>query len=317
MIALRQSTHVRTIGLLVALIGLTSATGAIAFGRVGALFGLLVTLLIAAGHYVFSSALQLRLRGALPLSYWQAPSLHQLVARLAERARINPPQLYLIPSSQPNALAAGSGRGQPVLAVTEGLLNMMSRRELAAVLAHEVAHLKNDDTTLHQIAVSIGQFTISLLKIGIWVSLFLSLFWGLPALAKALLLAVLALFAPAVIHLLVSALSRAREFAADKTAAELTGAPHALASALGRLERRKRTWLSYFFYPPAEATVSSTHPPTAERIGRLLAMQPSDRPLSGELVYQLGPHERIGRIARYLGMEALDDPPHHLPVWRL
>jgi heat shock protein HtpX len=212
--------------------------------------------------------------GALPGTYrlapHQAPGLFHLVNSLAGQAGLRRrPELRIVPGGQTNAAATLNGN-TPVLVVTEALLSRLDSRRLAAVLAHEVAHLAHGDLVLFRLAhsyqaatVVLGTLTVVLALVTVAFAPAVSLFW-----------AVVAALAPAASRFLVAALSRTREFAADLGASRLTGDPGALADALEFIDYRPRTlwdWLtgSRSPVPDPASNAFRTHPPTVERVRRL------------------------------------------------
>lgn len=225
----------------------------------------------------------MRMYGAVPIRRHDAPELHELVALLAARAELpQPPRVWWIPSPILNAFAVGSPN-RAAIAVTDGLLRTLSLRELAGVLAHEISHVRNNDLWIMQLADAMSRFT-SLLS---WLGQFL-LILNFPLMltgrATVSWLAVLVLiFAPTIMALLQLALSRAREFDADLDAAGLTGDPSGLAAALEKLERYQGRFWEEIFLPGRripEPSLLRTHPPTEERIRRLLSLyepMPADR----------------------------------------
>jgi heat shock protein HtpX len=217
----------------------------------------------------------MRMYGAVPIRPRDAPELHELVDMLSRRAELpRPPALWWIPSPILNAFAVGSP-DRAAIAVTDALLRTLTFRELAGVLAHEISHVRNNDLWIMQLADTMSRFT-SLLS---WLGQFL-LILNLPLMltghAAVSWLAVLVLiFAPTIMALLQLALSRAREFDADLDAAGLTGDPAGLASALEKLERYQGRFWEEIFLPGRripEPSLLRTHPPTEERIRRLLSL---------------------------------------------
>jgi len=250
------------------------------------LFGALA-LLMNLGAYFFSDRLVLRMHRASEVSPAEAPELHAMVAELATRAGIPRPRLFVIPDAQPNAFATGRNPAHGVVAVTEGIVQLLDRRELRGVLAHEIAHIKHRDILLSSLAAAAASLIT-------WVAHALSfgaLFGGASrddehgSAASGLLVALVAPLAATLIQL---GISRSREYMADAAGAELSRDPEALASALLKLDRASQlvpaaegatpATASLFIvnpFGPAAETVTrwfSTHPATADRVARLRAM---------------------------------------------
>lgn len=215
----------------------------------------------------------LRMYGAVALPPVQAPALHIIRDLLCLQARISPPMLYYVPTPNMNAFAvAGRGDDPPALALTHGLLRALPLRELTAVMAHELSHLRHNDMRVMAMADVAGRVTSSFALMG-QLLLLLHLPWLLveehpvPWLLIAILLA-----APMVSALLQLALSRSREFEADLEAARLCGDPLALASALARMERTQHPMLARVLFPGRQdpnPSLFRTHPDTGARIARL------------------------------------------------
>jgi heat shock protein HtpX len=279
-----QTKTILLLGLLSAL--LIGLGGLVAPGQLW-LFGVLA-LALNLGAYFFSDKLVLRMHGARELSTEEAPGLHQTVQDLARRAGIPTPRVFLIPEAQPNAFATGRNPAHGVVAVTRGILDLLTDRELRGVLAHEIAHIKNRDILLSSIAAALST----------------ALTYLAHALSFSALLGrsedgeegnplggiLVALVAPLAGTLVQLGISRAREHVADETAARLTGDPRALASALLRLEQGVALANEHGLNEPRPATASlfivsplfgegglsrlfSTHPATEERVRRLLALE--------------------------------------------
>jgi heat shock protein HtpX len=198
-----------------------------------------------------------------------------LLQRLAARAGLaHLPRLYYIRSSLLNAFAVGS-RESAAIGITDGLLRTLNQRELAGVLAHELSHIRNNDLWIMSLADLMSRLT-SLMS---WLGQFL-LILNLPVLmmggvAVPWLLVLTLIFAPTVMALLQLALSRAREYDADLDAASITGDPQGLASALAKLERYQGRYWEEILLPGRripEPSLLRTHPPTKERIARLMAL---------------------------------------------
>jgi heat shock protein HtpX len=237
------------------------------------------------GAYFFSDRIVLRMHGAHQVSREQAPELHGMVEELAMKAGIPMPRVCVIPDAQPNAFATGRNPAHGVVAVTEGILRVLDRRELRGVIAHELAHIKNRDILVSSVAAAAA----SLITYIAHAVSFGALMGGSQSddeegggMAGGLLLALVAPLAATLIQL---GISRSREYLADETGARLCGEPEALARALMKLERgadlvpshATPATASLFIVNPFGATQSvsqwfSTHPATQERVQRLLAL---------------------------------------------
>ncbi|AUX47981.1 protease [Sorangium cellulosum] len=251
------------------------------------LFGVLA-LVMNLGAYFMSDRIVLAMHRAAEVSPSEAPGLHRMVDELSRRAGIPKPRVFVIPDAQPNAFATGRNPEHGVVAVTEGILRLLSERELRGVLAHEIAHIKNRDILVSTIAAA---FASGITWVAHAVS-FAGVFGGgsddeegaspLSGLA-------LAIVAPIAATLVQLGISRSREFMADETGAKLSGDPEALASALSKLERgaeivpseaARPATASLFIVNPLTGAGSllrwfSTHPTTEERVSRLLSMAAS------------------------------------------
>ncbi len=254
---------------------------AILGGFVGFVLGGKTGLIIAVGLTLFglfmgqqaSAKIVLRMYKAQPLGPHQAPELFEMYRQLCVRAELSPhPGLYYIPSRMANAFAVGRGNSSAV-AVTDGILRMMNPREIATILAHEITHVRCKDTTVLGFADIISR-TISLIS---RVGLLMMLFGGLSGDDQSgfswLWTGAILFFAPTVAVMLQLALSRTREFNADRGAAELTGDPLALASALKKLERGITGGFWKKVLRPGlrrkQPAILRTHPPTSDRVAAL------------------------------------------------
>lgn len=217
----------------------------------------------------------LRLYRARPIHASEAPALMAIVQELARRAELpRVPELYYLPSDVMNAFAVGNRSGAAI-ALSDGLLRRLDWREVAAVMAHEISHIRHDDVRLMGFADIAGRMTHALATLGallVVVNVPLVAL-GVVTVSWAAILVLVA--APAISALLQLALSRTREYHADAGAAELTADPAALASALAKMERIQGGVLERIFWSQgriAEPSLLRSHPPTAERINRLLAL---------------------------------------------
>jgi heat shock protein HtpX len=259
------------------------------FGMVGAVLGggqgMLLALILAAAMnlwaYWFSDTMVLRLYRAQEVDATTAPQLYGSVKELAGQAGLPMPKVYLIDEAQPNAFATGRNPEHAAVAATTGILQLLTARELRAVLAHELSHVKHRDILTSTITASIAGAISTLAH-------FRMFFGGRDSDQRNPLVALLVLIlAPIAAVLIQLAISRSREYDADRSGAELSGDPRALAEALAKIERYKQGLpLETAEEHPATAHLMiinplsggglsglfSTHPPTAERIHRLLAM---------------------------------------------
>ena len=258
-------------GLLVlTLFGIAAAAGRLPFGEGGlwlALFAVAGALLL---EPVAASALSLRLYRVRALHPQEA---HEMWALLRELPATPVP--HYVPSAVVNAFATGS-KQEASIALTDGLLRRLSPRELAGVLAHEIAHIASEDLRVMGLADSVSRFT-SLLSLMGQIAILLSLPALLVGAAEVYWPGLLLLAASPQLALLAQlGLSRVREFDADRLAAELTGDPQGLASALAKIERVSRSWRAWLWpgWGNPEPSCLRTHPATQERIARLLTLAP-------------------------------------------
>lgn len=239
---------------------------------VGAL-GLAVVLGMGSFFFVTiqNRASELTPQNAVPLERSNAPGLHALLEELAERAELpRTPDVYLLSAGMMNAATLGS-REHPILIVTPPLLDTLSRSEVRAVLAHEVAHVRDNDLMSYRIAEAIAMITVVISRVG-WLLVLLYL----PVLLLSdveipLGLIAILLLAPAASVLLQMALSRSREFSADLGAVELTDEPLALASALQKIDNVGRSMLHQVLPVPKkrDSSVFRSHPAISQRVERL------------------------------------------------
>lgn len=272
----------RTALLLAALTALFLACGWLLGGREGVLLAFLIALGTNAFAFWNSDRMVLRMHDARPVSPGSAPELYRMVQELARRADLPMPAVYLIESDQPNAFATGRDPHHAAVAVTRGLLRSLDAREVAGVVAHELAHIKHRDTLTMTVAATIAG------AIGFLAQF--AFFFGHSRdgqRANPIVAILVMLLAPLAAMLVQMAISRTREFAADREGAAIAGDPMGLASALRDIERiAQRTSIPtaegnpatahLFIVNPlhggALAGLFRTHPPTEERIRRLVAL---------------------------------------------
>ena len=274
--------------LLAALTGLLVMMGGALGGAYGAGVGFAIALAMNFGSYWFSDKIALKMAGAREVAYTEAPQLHNMVARLAQHAGLPKPRVAIVESDAPNAFATGRNPANGLVAVTTGIMRILNERELAAVLAHELGHIKNRDILISSIAATIGGAITMIAQMGQWAMIF----GGFSrsddeeeGAGSGMLGGLLMLFvAPIAATIIQLAISRSREYGADRAGAEFADDPEALASALEKLEAySKRIPLPVnpavshlFIVKPltgvALASLFSTHPPTEQRVARLQQM---------------------------------------------
>ncbi len=267
-------------------VGLLAFMGALLFSITYALgqsvgFALVIAFGFNFFAYFFSDKLALAATRARPVSEAEQPELHAMIRRLALASDLPMPAVYLIDSPQPNAFATGRNPKKGVVAVTTGIMQMLNRQELEGVVAHELAHIKNRDILISSIAAMIGAAISILIRI----AMFSGDNRNNPLGAIGMLLALLV--APLVAMVIRFAISRTREFQADRSGAQITGAPLNLASALEKISegtaripmRIDPAHSQLFIDNPIKALkggsfmkMFSTHPPTHERVERLQEM---------------------------------------------
>jgi heat shock protein HtpX len=263
----------------------------------GALTGVAVLYL---GNPAASPRLVMSLYRGRPLAYEEAPRLYAVLRELSRRAGLEGmPVLYYVPTRLLNAFTAG-GRRDAAIAVSDGLVRRMTLRELAGVLAHEVSHIANGDTRVMAFADLVSRVT-GLLSLAGQVLLVVSLpLWVLTDVDIPWLPILVLLLAPAISALVQLALSRSREYEADRSAAELSGDPEGLASALEKMEQDQRGPWERLLLPGRripEPSLLRTHPPTDERVRRLLDLsgrEPRYQPMSG--YFTAHPLDRLGLL---------------------
>ena len=271
----------KTTILLAALTGLLVVTGGVLGGESGMLLGFVVAVAMNFGSYWFSDKIALKMAGAREVSYAEAPELHDMVARLAQASGLPKPRVAIVNADAPNAFATGRNPSHGVVAVTTGILRILDQRELAAVISHELGHIRNRDILVSSIAATFAGAITMLVHIG----QFAMIFGGRSdddedggGIFGALLMIILAPLAATIIQL---AISRSREFGADRTGAEVGGDPEALASALEKLDAYSRqiplpvnpAAAHMFIVKPLTGfsmqSLFSSHPPTEQRVARL------------------------------------------------
>ncbi|ACX52209.1 peptidase M48 Ste24p [Ammonifex degensii KC4] len=277
--------RVRMVMLMAFLTAILVLIGRFIGGTSGALIFFLIALGINFLSYYYSDKIAIAMTGSRPLSPSEAPELYAIIERLCRRAGLPMPRVYLTPSPQPNAFATGRNPQHAAVAVTEGLLHYLNEAEIEGVLAHELAHIKNRDTLIATIAAALAgaiTFIADVVRWGFIFGGYRDNEEGGYHPVAALVLALVAPFAALIIQL---AISRAAEFQADATGAHIAGRADGLISALLKLEKASQQIPMHvspatshlFIVNPlsgeALASLFSTHPPIAERVKRLQAIQ--------------------------------------------
>ena len=254
-------------------------------GRGGMMMAFILACVMNLGAYWFSDKIVLRMYGAQEVSPAQAPQLYGVVNELALQAQMPMPKVYIIPQEAPNAFATGRNPQHAAVAVTEGIMKILSREELAGVLAHELAHIKHRDILIGTIAATIAGAISMLANMAQWAMIFGGRRdedeegGGHPLVAIAMMI-----IAPIAAMLIQMAISRSREYLADAGGASISGNPLYLAAALKKLQRGVQ--LTPMEANPATAhmfivnpltggglmKLFSTHPPIEERVERLEQM---------------------------------------------
>lgn len=255
------------------------------FGPGGMFIALIFALIMNVGMYWFSDKLVLAMYGAQPLSREQAPEVYRALDDLTRQAGLPMPKVYMVNEWTPNAFATGRNPSHAVVAVTSGIMQMLSYEEIKGVLGHELAHVKNRDMLIQTIAAVIAGVITYLASMAKWAAIFGG-FGGRDREGGNNIIGLLAMaiVAPIAAMFIQMAISRSREYAADKRGAQFAGNPYGLASALEKLERAADNvpmnavpaTAPLFIVNPLRGrsifNLFSTHPPIQERIKRLREM---------------------------------------------
>jgi heat shock protein HtpX len=272
----------KTFVLLALLGGLFVLVGGLIAPRTGSLIGLGLGLVMVGGSYWFSARLAVRAAGARRVTAAELPRLAAIVAGLTDRAGLPMPDLYVVPTAQPNAFATGRNPQRAAVCVTEGALDRLDDDELQAVLAHELSHVANRDILIGSIAAAIALALTLVARLAMWGTL---LGGGRGRRGNLIGLLAMSLLAPLAAFVVQMAISRSREFEADRSGADLLGTGEPLARALAKIDATARAVpmhvdpahaTAYIVNPLSGRSVAfaqlfATHPPTAERIARLHA----------------------------------------------
>ncbi len=246
-------------------------------GTIGLVIAIVLTLAMNVTAYFYSDKIVLARYRAQKTTPSSHPELHKMVAKISRKAGIPKPPIYVIPESGPNAFATGRNPEHSAVAFTQGILDLLDKKELEGVAAHEIAHIKNRDTLVSTVAAVIAGAIGSIAFIAQWTSIF----GGGDDDNNIIGLLVAAIVAPIAATIIQLAVSRTREYQADKTSSQYTGEPEHLASALLKLEKGNRVHpikadnatAPLFISNPLGrsnfSTLFSTHPPTEKRVEKL------------------------------------------------
>jgi heat shock protein HtpX len=277
-------SNIKVFVLLAGMVALFGVVGGMLGGQSGMVMALALAAVMSFVMYFNSGKMALKAYKARVVSRDEAPDLYALVDQLRQRAGLPMPTLAVAPHAQPNAFATGRNPENAVVCVTEGLMQMLGRDEVAGVIAHELGHIRNRDMLLQTISATMAGAITNLARFGMYAP---SESHGRNPLAP-----IAALAAPFAAMIIQFAISRSREFKADATGAEISGQPLALASALAKLQataQRIPLPVAPSMAPLAQvnplaayrggiASLFSTHPPTEERIARLQAIARGESP---------------------------------------
>jgi heat shock protein HtpX len=281
-----MANQLKTTVLLAALTVLIVLIGRMFGGNQGMIIAFMFAMLMNFGSYWFSDKIVLAMYKAQELDPREAPEIHQMVAEMAQRGGLPKPRIYMVPSETPNAFATGRNPEHAVVAVTQGILKLLTPEELKGVLAHELGHVKNRDILIGSIAATLAGVVMMLASMARWAAIFG--FGGGDdddGGGNIIVLIAMSIVAPLAAMLIQMAISRSREYLADETGARLAENPRSLASALEKLayasqripmQEAKPATAHMFIVNPLKggglANWFSTHPPVEERVRRLRAM---------------------------------------------
>ena len=277
--------RLKTFILLAALTALILAIGQMIGGRGGMMLALIFAAVMNLGSYWFSDRIVLAMYHAQPVTEAEAPELFSIVRGLTQRAGLPMPKVYVIPEEAPNAFATGRNPDHAAVAVTQGILRILSRDELAGVLGHELGHVRHRDTLVMAVAATIAGAISHLATMALWGGMLGGRHSDDDEGGGPIAAIVGIIVAPFAAMLIQMAISRSREYLADDAGAEISGNPLFLATALRKLEASKQeipmqsgspATAHLFIVNPfaggGMAKLFSTHPATEERIARLEAM---------------------------------------------
>ncbi len=279
-----MTSQIKTILLLALLSGIIITLGGMFGGRSGVMIALIFALFMNIGSYWYSDKIVLSMYKARPLSPDEAPYIYSAVQELAAKANIPMPRIVIVPEQAPNAFATGRNPEHGVVAVTEGIVRLLSPEELKGVLAHEIAHIANRDILIQTVAGVMGSAIVAIANF----MQFASMFGARDSEGERpnpIAMIAMAILAPLAASIIQMAISRSREYLADDTGASLCGQPLYLAKALEKLAHANERipmqngnpstaemFIVHPFFGAKASNLFSTHPDINERIARLRAM---------------------------------------------
>ncbi len=277
--------NVKTTLLLGGLTGLLLVVGALLGGRSGLIIAFFFAIVMNFGSYWFSDKIVLMMYRAKPVTRKQVPNLYKIVDEVRKKAKLPMPKVYVIPTMSPNAFATGRNPKHGVVAVTQGLVNLLSHNELKGVIAHEVGHIKNRDILISSVAATIAGVISFVAMMARWSAIFGG-FGGRDGDNNIIGVLAVAIITPIIAMIIQLAISRSREYLADESGAEFAGNPTYLADALEKLEQGNKMMplkdanpatAHLFITNPLSGkglmNLLSTHPPIKERVKKLRAMK--------------------------------------------
>ncbi len=272
--------NLKTVVLLALLGGIMIGIGSF-WGSGGAIIGLVIGLVFVGGSYWFSDKIAIKAARARPVTEAEMPEYYRIMRELTAKADMPMPALYVSPEPQPNAFATGRNPDHAAVAVTQGILQVLTWEELRGVLAHELSHVRNRDILISSVAAAVAMGITFMARMAMWGGMFFG--GGRDRNGSVIGLLAMAILAPLAAMVVQMAISRSREYEADHTGAELLGTGEPLARALAKIERGAAQ--VPMDIDPAQATayiinpftgrrvqfanLFSSHPPTADRIARL------------------------------------------------
>ncbi|MDZ4165902.1 MAG: zinc metalloprotease HtpX [Smithellaceae bacterium] len=268
--------------MLAALSGILLVVGTVVGGKIGLVMALILSTVMNIGGYWYSDRIVLKMYNAKAITRADSPVLYSVVQGLANKERMPMPKIYIIADKSPNAFATGRDENHAAIAVTSGILDLLTRDELTGVIAHELTHIRNRDILIGTMAATIASAVVIVAGVAKWTAM---MGGAGPDGEGTVALIATAIVAPVAATLVQMAISRSREYDADEGAAKMTGNPEALAGSLEKLSLASRktpldanpaTAHLFIVNPLAGNMVMnlfSTHPPLEKRIARLRGMK--------------------------------------------